>query len=227
MNQNDTPADNQATEITPQTSLAVQQPAALARRATRLRLWQDAQALREDLGEGLSVTETCSKHGWSRPSYYRRARLAEKMARNEYNPRHARMLYLRREARYRQFQRSVEAYASVLEDRIIKALESNSNEILRDTSALITGMVKTMKFIVECEEHILSSAKNMQGVSAVEDYRAEENSRSLSGGIFDTPALPPASRDYLAGLKVIREKMYRKVSHNRPPKSPKPLSGKA
>ena len=135
-----------------------------ARRATRLALEQDAIVLREEIGEGLSVTEICARHGWTRSAYHRRARLAHRMALEEYHDDRAFLIYLRREARYRLLQRQAEARLQQQDIRAGQAAQAPANP--RNEAALTDSSLKMFEFIASCEDKIYQCARNMNFVAS-------------------------------------------------------------
>jgi len=170
MDENDTVLDKDAHETGQKADATERKPPLCARRRTRLVREQEARALREELGEGLTVTEIRARHGWTHSAYYRRARLAERLAREEYDPKRAFMIFLTHETRYRRLQRDAEALAE--ETRRELSRTGGDGADLRKRAALTNALVAILRFIGECEGRILRCAESM-GIKPAEPESEE------------------------------------------------------
>jgi hypothetical protein len=141
---------------------AAPQPARGARgRAGCLALEQDARLLLADLGKRLSVTEICRRRGWTRNAYYRRLRVAEKFAREEYDPRRAMAVFLKREARCQRLQAAADRCMKQVAFCLRGVSASDDRVKPAALAALIGAFVKALKFQADCERDLWQSARDM------------------------------------------------------------------
>jgi hypothetical protein len=127
------------------------------KRARRLELQRDARDLLDDLGHGLSVAEICERRSWSRDAYFRRMRIAEKMANREYNPAHSMATFLKHTARYRHAQRSADARLRELETAF-KDLAHSAGDNPFIVPALAHAYVRLLAFSLDCDEKTFERA---------------------------------------------------------------------
>jgi hypothetical protein len=148
-----------ADETAPGANAVERKPARHAAGNERLAREQDARTLTEELGKGLSMMEIRAKYGWSRSAYYRRVRLAENLAKEEYDNERAYLIFLKHEARIRRLQREAEARVEDIKRRLQQLAQNCNDADAREVAALNNTLVKMLKFIGQCEEMIFKSAE--------------------------------------------------------------------
>jgi len=171
-----------------------------AKHARRLELQRDARALLEDLGLGLTVAEICERRSWSRSGYFRRLRVAEKMANREYDPAHSMATFLKHTARYRHAQRSAGVRLQELESAFKDLAHSaEANPFL--VPALTHAYVRLLAFSLDCDDRTFRRAVELGVVPPVSKDKREftvaewvEFAHKILGDAATNP-LPPYESD--------------------------------
>ena len=186
MNENDTALEKEADSHDPQANAAkpdaaqdgqnarpVRQDAAKdakpartpRKHATRKELEWDARGILEDLGHGLTVADICERRSWSRKEYYTRMRVAEELAKEEYDPAYNMAIFLKHTARYRVAQRSAEERLHEMEERLRDLARSDSaNPFL--APALAHAYARILSLIIDCDDRTLKRAMELGVVPA-------------------------------------------------------------
>jgi len=168
MNGNDAILEKEAQVTGVKTSGTVSEAAAGAAkpRSTRVLREQEAHALREELGKGLSPCAIRARHDWSTATYYRRMDMVEKMVREEYDPGRAFRIFSRQEALYRRIQRKAEAQVRKIAECLSQTPVGGDETQLRAEASLTNSLVRLLRLIGECETRVLKCASGLGIVPA-------------------------------------------------------------
>jgi hypothetical protein len=162
MDHTDTHVNKEAHAETPQGASGERAEPSANTRCTRAELERDAKALLNELGMGMRAAEIRGRHRWTRTAYHRRLKVAETLAREDYDPARAMMVFLQHEARFRNLQREARQRAEYLKSRLEAVAACPKEPEVGREAMLHTALTQTVKFIADCEKEILSCAVRLK-----------------------------------------------------------------
>jgi hypothetical protein len=151
-----TPSAAPALPARPQSAYAFARPIGRTLLITRER---EARALLNDIAKGDTPADCRAQRRWSHGKYYRRLRLARKLAQEEYDADDSFMSFLLHETRYRRAQREAEARIEKLNKCLDTAIQNGD---LRTAAVVHNAIIQTSRFACECEDRILRHATAMR-----------------------------------------------------------------